>query len=286
MHVPVMANEVLEYLAVRPDGIYLDATCGLGGHTARIAERLATGRVIACDRDAESLDIARRNTETYADRIVYRQSSFSELRRTLRSMGLQAVDGLLADLGVSLYQLTAPERGFSIAASGPLDMRMDRTAGTTAAELVNTAGEKELADLIYQLGEERRSRSIARAVLRARPIRDTAHLARVIEEAVPRTSKLHPATLTFMALRRVVNREQQELDSLLDALPELVAGGGRVVAITFMSLEDRQVKEGFRRLAQSSRARLLTKHVVKPSDDEVRNNPPSRSAKLRALEMK
>jgi 16S rRNA (cytosine1402-N4)-methyltransferase len=286
MHFPVMLNEVLEHLAVQPDGIYVDTTAGLGGHTGAIAARLRTGFVIALDRDAESLEAAKKNTAAWADRIRFRQARFSELRAALASSGVEQVDGLLTDLGVSRYQLTEPERGFSLAAAGPLDMRMDRSQGATAADLVNTMSEKELADLIYQLGEERRARRIARAIVRARPVRDTLHLAGIVERAVPRTGRPHPATQTFMALRRAVNRETEELDALLRAAPDLVARGGRIVAITFMSLEDRQVKESFRRLAQQGRARLLTKHVLKPSEEEVAANPASRSAKLRAVEMK
>jgi 16S rRNA (cytosine1402-N4)-methyltransferase len=287
MHVPVMLAETLEHLAVRPDGIYVDATAGLGGHTGAIAARLTTGRVIACDRDAESLALARENALAWADRIQFVQTSFSGLRQVLHGLGLGTVDGLLADLGVSRYQLTDPGRGFTLAANGPLDMRMDRSqlSTVTASDLVNRGTEKELADLIYYLGEERRARRIARAIHRARPIRDTRHLAGVIEGAVPRMGRLHPATQTFMALRRAVNRETEELDALLQTMPALVAGGGRVVVITFMSLEDRQVKEAFRGLAQTGRARLLTRHVVKPGEEEVSVNPASRSAKLRALEL-
>jgi 16S rRNA (cytosine1402-N4)-methyltransferase len=196
------------------------------------------------------------------------------------------VDGLLADLGVSRFQLTEPERGFSLMAEGPLDMRMDRSQGTTAEEIVNFTSEKELADLIYQFGEERRSRKISRAIVRARPIRTTAHLAHVIEEAVPRTSKLHPATLTFMALRMAVNDEQGELDKLLASAPDVVKSGGRIVIVSFMSLEDRKVKQSFQALARAGRASTLTKHVVRPTPEEIGNNPPSRSAKLRAVEMR
>jgi len=285
MHTPVMLEASLEYLAPRPDGTYVDATAGLGGHTAAIAARLTTGTVIALDRDAESLDRARQNTAEWAERIRYRQARFSDLRQALEALGIGKIDGLLADLGVSRYQLTEPERGFSLASSGPLDARMDRSQALTAAELVNTLSEKDLADLIFRLGEEGRSRQIARAIVRARPLRDTLHLARVVEGASLRTGRLHPATKTFMALRRAVNRETEELDALLETAPGLIASGGRMVAITFMSLEDRQVKEAFRNLARQGRARLLTKHVVPPGREEIESNPASRSAKLRAVEM-
>ncbi|HYL74789.1 MAG TPA: 16S rRNA (cytosine(1402)-N(4))-methyltransferase RsmH [Bryobacteraceae bacterium] len=286
MHVPVMLGECLEYLAIRPDGVYLDATAGLGGHTGAIAQRLTSGLVIANDRDAESLELARRNTAQWAERIRYRHGSFGDLGAALREFGIQRVDGLLADLGVSRYQLTEPERGFSWMAEGTLDMRMDRSQGTTAAELVNFTGERELADLIFRFGEERRSRRIARAILRARPIHTTGHLARVIEEAVPRTGKLHPATQTFMALRRVVNEEEAELDSFLSIAPDLVKSGGRIVTLSFMSLEDRKVKQSFQALARAGRVTILTKHVVRPTEEETRNNPPSRSAVLRAVELR
>jgi 16S rRNA (cytosine1402-N4)-methyltransferase len=281
-----MVGECLDYLAVRPDGIYLDATAGLGGHTAAIAKRLRSGLVIANDRDAESLEMAKRNTIEWADRIRYHHGSFSELGSALRAFGVERVDGLLADLGVSRYQLTEPERGFSLMAEGPLDMRMDRSQGRTAAELVNFTSEKELADLIYRFGEERRSRKISRAIVRARPVHTTAHLARVIEQAVPRTSKMHPATQTFMALRMAVNDEQGELDRLLEIAPDLVKSGGRIVILTFMSLEDRKVKQSLQALARAGRAITLTKHVIRPAQEETRDNPPSRSAKLRAVEMR
>ena len=285
MHVPVMLAESLEYLAVRPDGTYVDVTAGLGGHTGAIAARLTTGTVIALDRDAESLDLARRNTAEWAERIRFRQARFSELRQALEALGVGKIDGLLADLGVSRYQLTDPERGFSLAAAGPLDSRMDRSQELTAAEIVNTWNEREIADLVFRLGEEWRSRQIARAIVRARPLRDTLHLARVVEGAAPRTGRLRGATKTFMALRRAVNRETEELDALLETAPGLMASGGRVAVIAFMSLEDRQVKEAFRSLAQQGRARLLTRHVVKPGREEIESNPPSRSAKLRVVEM-
>jgi 16S rRNA (cytosine1402-N4)-methyltransferase len=285
MHVSVMPAEVIEYLAVRPEGIYLDATAGLGGHTALIAERLTSGFVIANDRDPESLEMARANTAAYAEKIRFHHGRFSELRAALETAGVAAVDGLLADLGVSRYQLTEPQRGFSFLSDGPLDMRMDRTTGMTAADLVNHTAEKALADLIYQWGEERRARKVARAIVRARPIRSTLHLAGVVERAVPRTEKIHPATRTFQALRMAVNDEPKELDRLLAIIPDLVAPGGRVVILSFMSIDDRKVKERFRELGREGRAIVLTKHPIQPGEEEKRRNPASRSAKLRAIEM-
>jgi 16S rRNA (cytosine1402-N4)-methyltransferase len=205
--------------------------------------------------------------------------------QALAAEGLTQVDGLLADLGVSRYQLTEGERGFSLMADGPLDMRMDRSQRQTAADIVNYESEKQLADLIFQLGEERRSRRIARAIVRARPIKTTGQLAKLIESAVPRTGKLHPATQTFMALRIAVNQENEELDALLAAIPKLVKPGGRAVLLTFMSLEDRKVKQSFQALAREGLVNILTRHVVRPTEEEVRDNPPSRSAKLRAVEI-
>lgn len=285
MHIPVLLRETLEYLAIRPGGVYLDATCGLGGHTGAIARQLDTGFVIANDRDAESLQMARTNLVDCESKIRFHHGLFSQLDRTLAEAGVAAVDGLLADLGVSRYQLTDPERGFSMMAEGPLDMREDRSQPQTAADIVNYTAEKALADLIYQLGEERRSRQIARAIVRARPIRSTTHLASVVEQVAPRTSRIHPATQTFMALRLATNRELEELDALLELVPRLTRPGSRVVLLTFMSIEDRKVKQAFQSLARAGRAVALTRHVVKPSVEEISGNPPSRSAKLRAIEM-
>jgi 16S rRNA (cytosine1402-N4)-methyltransferase len=278
-HYPVLLAESLEYLNIRPDGVYLDCTAGLGGHTGAIAERLtAGGKVISCDRDGQSLERASANTQAWADRIFFQQASFSQL-------DFSGLDGMIADLGVSRYQLTDPARGFSFQAEGPLDMRMDQTHGTTAADLLNHSAEKAIADWLHQLGEERRARKIAGAIVRARPVRSTLHLAGIVERAVPRTGPLHPATRTFMALRMVVNREQEELDALLRNAPGMMKPGGRIVFISFMSLEDRKVKESFREWARDGRAVILTKKPVTPSEREVRENPPSRSAKLRAAEI-
>jgi len=283
-HYPVLLKESLEYLAIRPDGVYLDATAGLGGHTGAIARTLESGFVIACDRDAESLKLAEANTAAWRSRIRFFHGAFSKLAEALQRNGLVAVDGMIADLGVSRYQLNSSERGFSLMEDGPLDMRMDRSQTLTAADLVNELPEKALADMIYQLGEERRSRRISRAIVRARPIRSTGHLARVIEEAVPRTGRIHPGTQTFMALRIKVNSELEELDELLRIAPNCLKPGGRFVVLTFMSTEDRKVKHAFQALARDGRGRILTKHVIKPAREEVLANAASRSAKLRAIE--
>jgi 16S rRNA (cytosine1402-N4)-methyltransferase len=285
MHISVMPEEAISLLGIRPEGIYLDATAGLGGHTALMAQRLTTGYVIASDRDAKSLALARRNTDAWAQRICFHYGSFGTLGDAVRQAGYEKVDGLLADLGVSRYQLTAPERGFSFMADGPLDMRMDQTMGGTAADLVNQTDEKTLADLIFQFGDERRARKVARAIVRARPIRSTLHLADVVERAVPRTGHLHPATKTFQALRMAVNDEPGELNRLLEIGPELLVSGGRMVVISFMSFDDRQVKEKFRALGREGRAAILTKRPLQPSEQESARNSASRSAKLRALAM-
>jgi 16S rRNA (cytosine1402-N4)-methyltransferase len=283
-HYPVLLAESLEYLAIRPDGVYVDMTAGLGGHTKAIAERLETGLVLACDRDAESLALAREATAAHAGKIRFFHGAFSKLPEALESNGLSMVDGVLADLGVSRHQLSSGERGFSLMHKGPLDMRMDRSQGHTAEEFVNELPERALADLLFEFGEERRSRRISRAIVRARPILTTDRLAEVVEQAVPRTGRIHPATQTFMALRLKVNEELEELDGLLKDVPPRLKPGGRFVVLTFMSTEDRKVKRAYQSLARTGEAKILTKHVVRPGQQEVLENPASRSAKLRALE--
>ena len=284
MHYPVLREEIVEYLALRPDGVYVDATTGLGGHTEEISRRVTSGRVIACDRDAESLTMAQSRLEPWKDRIVFRQARFSQMESALSDVG--RVDGLLADLGISYWQLTHPERGFSFMGDAPLDMRYDRQEETTAEDLINQLPERELADLFFRLAGERGGRKVARAIVRARPIRTTSQLARLVESVAPRTkSHLHPATRVFMALRMEVNQELSELHDLLEALPRLVKPGGRAVIVTFHSTEDREVKRAFQALGRQGKATILTKHVVKPSFRESQENAPSRSAKLRAVEM-
>ncbi len=284
-HVSVMPAESKEQLGLRPGFRVADATTGMGGHTRLIAETVgAEGRVYACDTDPESLAMSRANCAGL-DNITFLHTPFSRLRETLDREGVGLLDGLMADFGTSMMHFQTPERGFSLMHDGPLDMRLDRTSDNpTAAELVNTLPEKELADLIYTTGE-RRSRAIARALVRARPVTTMGQFASVILAAVPRTGKLHPATLSALSLRIACNAEYQEIDSLINQLPSLVRPGGRVVLITFHSGEDLIAKTGTRRLAKEGKAKLINKHVLIPTPEEVRRNPASRSAKMRVVEM-
>jgi 16S rRNA (cytosine1402-N4)-methyltransferase len=285
-HIPVMTAEVIEWLSIRPGGRYLDVTVGQAGHAAAIAGRLTSGELIANDQDPEALAAARLNTEAFAERITFTRGRFSDLYARLKSIGRTNFDGLVGDLGVNRQQLVSAHRGFSFMSDGPLDMRMDPAREETAADLVNRLDEKSLADLIYRLGEERRSRQIARAIVRARPIHTTGRLASVINSAVPRTEKTNPATRTFMALRLAVNQELEELAALLELMPGLLKPGGRAVILTFHSLEDRIVKYKFLEFAAQDLGRVLTKKVITPGREETARNPNSRSAKLRCFERK
>ncbi len=290
-HVPVLLKEAIDFLSVRRGGTYIDATVGLGGHSYEIAKRLgAPGRLIGLDKDPAALEIAgsrlRASGVGEADwpAIELRQASFASLAEARSPIA----DGLLADIGVSSLQLNDAARGFSFQADGPLDMRMDPRSERTAEQVVNHLDERELADVIYEFGEERRSRRIARAIVRSRPIRSTAHLADVISAAArPMNSeqrRIHPATRTFQALRIFVNRELDDLRALLDAAPRVVKPGGRVVVISFHSLEDRIVKDAFREAAKQGSMSLLTKKPLTATEEESDRNPRARSAKLRAAE--
>jgi 16S rRNA (cytosine1402-N4)-methyltransferase len=285
-HTPVLAEEAARWLRVEPGGTYIDATVGLGGHAEEIAKRLTTGRLIGLDRDERALEIARERLKDYGERVMLVQADFSRIDEVAREMELPPVDGILADLGVSSLQLDTAERGFSFRFAGPLDMRMGSEMAVTAAEIVNETAEGELANLLYRLGEERDSRRIARAIVRARPIRSTEHLATVV--AGVRTSrgrqKLHPATKTFLALRIAVNRELEELGQFLDRAPATLAPGGRWVVLSYHSLEDRMVKQQFRRLSTEGVLEVLTRKVIRPSDEEIAVNPRARSAKMRVAE--
>jgi 16S rRNA (cytosine1402-N4)-methyltransferase len=288
LHTPVLLEQVVRWLKIRPEGTYIDATVGLGGHALEIARHLTTGRLIGIDRDPRALDIARERLRQYERQVILVHSNFARIDEIAKGLKLPPADGVLADLGVSSMQLDSPERGFSFRWAGPLDMRMDPDELRTAAEIVNYWPEKELADLIYRYGEERNSRRIARNIVRARPIRDTEHLATVVAGArkARGRQKLHPATKTFLALRIAVNRELEELEQFLRRTPATLASAGRWVVLSYHSLEDRLVKHEFQRLAQESTLKLLTKKVVVADYDEVRSNPRARSAKLRAAERK
>jgi len=273
---------------VQRGGTYIDATVGLGGHSYEIAKRLgAPGHLIGLDKDPAALDIAQAKlTGEEFPKVTLLQCSFAELGDRF---GKNFADGLLADIGVSSLQLDNAARGFSFQADGPLDMRMDPRSERTAEQVVNHLDERELADVIYEFGEERRSRRIARAIVRSRPIRSTAHLADVISAAArPMNSeqrRIHPATRTFQALRIFVNRELDDLRALLEAAPRVLKPGGRVVVISFHSLEDRIVKDAFREAQIKYKYfRVLTKKPVTASEEEHDRNPRARSAKLRAAE--
>jgi len=289
-HTPVMLPEVLEWLRIKPDGIYVDATLGAGGHSEAIGERLSSGRLISLDRDAQALEIARERLTKFGSKVNCVLSPFSRIAEAVRELGIPKVDGVLADLGVSSMQLDNAERGFSFRQAGPLSMRMGVNAAAedelSADEIVNRWQEKEIADLLYREADEHDSRRIARAIVRARPILDTAHLATVVagSRAQWGRQRLHPATKTFLALRIAVNREMEELGQFLSRVPATMNPEGRCVMLTYHSREDRIVKEAFREAAKQGTLKILTKHVVRPSEEEERMNPRSRSAKLRCAE--
>ena len=293
-HVPVLLKEAIDFLNVRRGGTYIDATVGLGGHSYEIAKRLgAPGHLIGLDKDPAALEVAGlrlRASSSPAENdwptVTLLQRSFAEIAEGQRPA---TINGILADIGVSSLQLQDAARGFSFQAEGPLDMRMDPRSERTAEQVVNHLDERELADVIYEFGEERRSRRIARAICRSRPIRSTAHLADVISAAARPMNqaerRIHPATRTFQALRIFVNRELEDLKALLEAAPWILKPGGRVVVISFHSLEDRIVKDAFREGGNKDKYfRILTKKPVTASEEEQDRNPRARSAKLRAAE--
>ncbi len=276
----------MRWLRVVPEGVYVDATVGTGGHAVEIARRLTTGRLVGLDRDAEALAVARERLAPFGERVILVQERFSRIDEVARQLRLPPLAGLLADLGVSSLQLERAERGFSFLRRGPLDMRMDRQQTLSADDLINRTGVEELAELLRRYGEEREARRIARAIVRARPIRDTEHLATVVAGArkAKGRQKLHPATKTFLALRIAVNRELEELEQFLDRAPATLAPGGRWVILSYHSLEDRRVKQAFRNWAAAGVLRVLTRKPVRPTPEEVESNPRARSARLRAAE--
>jgi 16S rRNA (cytosine1402-N4)-methyltransferase len=286
-HTPVLLEEVLEWLRIRPDGTYIDATLGAGGHSESIAKRLTSGRLISLDRDAQALELARERLKGFGEKVTLVQSPFSRIAEVARELGIPPVDGVLADLGVSSMQLDQAERGFSFREAAALDMRMDTANDElTADEIVNRWSEKEIADLLYREADEHDSRRIAKAIVRARPVRDTAHLATTVAGARKQwgRQRLHPATKTFLALRIAVNREMEELGQFLSRTPATMNSGGRWVVLSYHSREDRLVKHAFQEGERQGVLRVLTKHVIQPSEQEMMGNPRSRSAKLRCAE--
>ena len=289
-HLPVMTAEVLQQLQPEQGGLFVDCTVGLGGHARALLEHGAT-RLIGLDRDEDALAQAREVLMPWRDRVELVHADYRAIGDVLEARRLEQIDGALADLGVSSLQLDAPGRGFSFQRDEPLDMRMDRSAGETAADLLARATERELADAIFQYGEERFSRRVARAIVDARresPIVTTGRLASIVRRVIPRRrpGRIDPATRTFQALRIWVNRELDGLDRFLEAAVRRLRGGARLVVITFHSLEDRIVKHTFRALERPNhvRVRVLTKKPLVPTNEEMDRNPRARSAKLRAAE--
>lgn len=300
-HHPVLYQEVLDALAPESGKTYLDGTLGAGGHALGILEASAPhGRLLGLDLDSEALVIACQRLLGFSDRVVLRRASYRSAGDILAEMGWGSLEGILLDLGVSSMQIDRPERGFSFMAPGPLDMRFDQSQGQSAADLINHLSEEELSDTFFNFGEERFSRRIARAIVKARPIQTTQDLARLIEETVPRHGQhIHPATRTFQALRIATNRE---LETVAAALPELVkclSPGGKIAVISFHSLEDRIVKQFFRKESQDcicppeqpvctcehqASLKILTKKPVSAAKEEINRNPRASSAKLRVAE--
>jgi len=288
-HVPVLLNEAIEYLQVRSGSAIMDCTLGLAGHAAEVVRQLGpAGKLIGFDRDPHALQLAKEKLDQVCAELGEQAPAVELIGEAFSAAPLHvapgSVDGVLADFGVSSLQLDEASRGFSFMADGNLDMRMDTRRGPTAAQVVNEASERELADLIYEYGEERRSRRIARAIVRGRPVTTTGQLARIVATAAPamKQDRIHPATRTFQALRIHVNRELDEIKALMEAAPKLLKPSGRLVVISFHSLEDRIVKDSLREGAHQGIWTVLTKKPVTAGEEEIERNPRSRSAKLRA----
>jgi 16S rRNA (cytosine1402-N4)-methyltransferase len=288
-HEPVLVAESIALLEPARGGLFVDCTVGLGGHSRALLESGAT-RVLGIDRDEDALAIAARALAPFGDRVELVHADYRDLDRVLDGLGIDRVAGALADLGFSSLQLGAEGRGFSFQRDEPLDMRMDRSSGGTAADLLASVEEEDLANLIFEFGEERYSRRVARAIVRARtdtPLRTTGELARIVRRAIPRRGhqRIDPATRTFQAIRIWVNRELEGLDAFLHSTVRRLLAGARFAVIAFHSLEDRIVKHTFRALAHGEAAvRVLTRKPIEAGHDEVARNPRARSAKLRAIE--
>lgn len=305
-HISVLLPETIEGLNIKPDGIYADGTLGGGGHASEVAARLTEGgRLIGIDQDADAIAAAGERLKPFGDRVTIVRDNYVNMKQVLADLGIEAVDGICLDLGVSSYQLDTAERGFSYMEDAPLDMRMDRREDRTAADLVNECPEQELFRIIRDYGEDRFAKNIAKHIVKARerrPIRTTGELADIIRGAIPMKIQVtggHPAMRTFQALRIALNRELQVLEDSIDEMIGLLNPGGRLCIITFHSLEDRIVKNGFRRnespctcppgfpvcvCGKKSRGTVITRKPILPTKEEAEENPRSRSAKLRIFE--
>ena len=301
-HIPVMLSEVLEVMALKDGGVYVDGTLGAGGYTRAMLDAVDC-RVIAIDRDETAIQAAQSWSKEYGDRLTLVHGAFGDVSQHLKSAGINKIDGIVVDIGVSSMQIDQADRGFSFRFDGPLDMRMDTSQGETAAEIINSRKEENIANLIYKYGEERLSRRIAKAIINNRPFETTAELAGVVRSVVPRSKKdgIDPATRTFQALRIAVNDELGELERLLESSPDVLAQNGRLVVVAFHSLEDKIVKS-FMRGQKNSTSRhepvlchnegsdnapplsMLSKKAILPTDTEKKINPRSRSARLRVAE--
>lgn len=305
VHVSVLLNECIDNLNIRPEGTYLDGTLGLGGHSYEIAKRLSTGRLICIDRDENAIAYSRERLREFADKVTFVHANFSEAAEILDNLGINSVDGMLFDLGVSSPQLDDADRGFSYMQDAPLDMRMNQSSSLTAYDIINGYGENEIAKILFEFGEERFSRRIAQEIVRARnqkPVETTLELVDIIRSAMPAAAlreKQHPAKRSFQAIRIAVNDELGEISKMMDTAPDALSSGGRLCVISFHSLEDRIIKNkiasrengctcpreapictcGFVRTLRS-----VSRKPILPSDEEIENNPRSRSAKLRVAE--
>ncbi|MCD8010899.1 MAG: 16S rRNA (cytosine(1402)-N(4))-methyltransferase RsmH [Lachnospiraceae bacterium] len=305
-HVPVLLEPVLEQLCIRPDGIYVDGTLGGGGHSAEIVKRLTEGgRLIGIDRDEAAIEAAGARLAPFGDRITVVRANYGEIRRVLDDLGIDRVDGILLDLGVSSYQLDTAERGFSYMADAPLDMRMDQEESRTAADLVTDYSEEELPRILWDYGEERYARNIARHIVAARaekPVETTGELVQIIQASIPKKMQRtggHPAKRTFQALRIELNQELTVLEDVTDTMIDCLNPGGRLCVITFHSLEDRIIKNRFRTAenpcvcpenfpvcvcGRKSRGRVVTRKPILPTEEETTSNSRAKSAKLRVFE--
>ena len=285
VHIPVMSAQVLEYLNLQPGGLYIDGTIGTGGHAAQILSKLSNkGKLIGIDRDAEALEICYERFSAFADQISLHHSSYHNLSKIMGINGPSRANGILLDLGISSLQINSEDRGFSFQSNALVDMRFDQTKGQTAKDLIRESSEKELADIIYQFGEERKSRRISNSIKKIKNLSTTMDLKEAIRKSTPPHHRNKTHARVFQAIRIAVNDEIDKLKSFLKIFLDYLEIGGRLVVISYHSIEDRIVKHSFRQLNNESKVELLTKKPLTPSTDEIKLNKRSRSAKMRALE--